>query len=200
MPQNLFSLHVSLLKATSACLGSGSSSSAAPKHTAVWGALMVCKDVLLAATSLSEAVAVAAGGEAAWLWLHLAGCVYCALADAMHALAQPAAPTEVSSDQSHAAEIQDVLPRLLGQVNHVLTKRINKMLAIVAVPGGAGNPDALASFNTGQAQVAVRAGPALRRLLEVNGGARSELSAMEVATSRAAQQGSQAAAPGAAVW
>jgi hypothetical protein len=156
---------------------------------------MVCKDVLLAATCLAEAVAAAAGREQAWLWLHLAGRVYCALADALHALAQPAAATEVSSEQSHAAEIQEVQPRLVIQINHVLTKRINKMLAVLAVPGEAADPDALASCNTGQAQVAVRAGPALRRLLELNSTARSALSAMEAAASRAAQQGS-----GAAVW
>jgi hypothetical protein len=161
---------------------------------------MVCKDVLLATTCLTEAVAAAAGREQAWLWLHLAGRSYCALADALQSIAQPAAATEVPSDQSHVAEIQDVLPRLLGQINHMLTERISKMLAHVAVPGEAADPAALAFFNTGQVQVAVRAGPALRCLLEFNGGARSALSAMEVAASRAAQQGSQAAATSAAVW
>jgi hypothetical protein len=159
---------------------------------------MVCKDVLLATTCLTEAVAAAAGREQAWLWLHLAGRSYCALADALQSLAQPAAATEVSSDQpdeAHAAEIQEVLPWLLGQIKHVLTKRINKMLTLVAVPGEAADPAALASFNTGQTQVAVRAGPALRQLLELNGGAHSAQSVMEDAASRAAQQGS-----GAAVW
>jgi hypothetical protein len=64
MQQRLFSLHVSLLKAAAICLGSSSSR---------WRALMVCKDVLLAAACLSEAVARAAGREQAWLWLYLVG-------------------------------------------------------------------------------------------------------------------------------
>jgi hypothetical protein len=91
----------------------------------------------------------------------------------------------------------------------MLTERISKMLAHVAVPGeaAAGDLGALAHLSTqGQEaflssnSVAVSAGPALRRLLELVGGARSALSAMEDAISRAAQQGSQPAATNAAVW
>jgi hypothetical protein len=85
----------------------------------------------------------------------------------------------------------------------VLTERILKVLTLVAVLGeaAAGNPHALSPLNTQEQEaVAVSAGPALSRLLELGEGACTALSAMEAAVSTAARQGSEPASTSAAVW
>jgi hypothetical protein len=199
LPQRIFGLHISLLKATAICIGSdgsssssSSSSSTAPQHVAVLAALMVCKDVLLAATGLADALGAAAGREQVWLWLHLTGRAYCTLAAALHAFAQPLAPTPESSDPQHVAELQQVLPRLFGQLRYT-TQRIQTLLAFSALPGeGESIPDALAPYGTRPAAVAICAPPgsAMRRLLELNAAVRGALDSMQTAAERAAPQSS----------
>jgi hypothetical protein len=194
--QRILARNVSLLKAADICLGSSSSSSAAPQQSVVWGALMVCTDVLLASTGLADALGPAAGRKQVWMWLYLAGCAYCSLAAALHALAQPTAALVVSSkQQQHAAEVQEVLPRLFDQLSYV-TQRIPTLLAFAALPGeGASIPNALARGGARPTAVPILApdGSAMRNLLELNAAARGALDAMEVAADRAAPHGSELA-------
>jgi hypothetical protein len=206
-PRRLFSLHVSALKVASFCVassnGGGSSSSsgsATDVQTPAWSALMVSRDMLVGSAYLAGAFGGdgAAKRELVWPWLHLSGRALCALADALHALAEPAAPAVVSARaQLHPRELQD-LSDLLSEVNAVAMRMVQS-LPFAAVPGEQGSWTREPPTNPA-ATFTLQVGPALGCVLELHNAARSALFAMLTAVSCEAQRSTALTGSSAAPW
>jgi hypothetical protein len=133
--------------------------------------------VLLSSACMAEEVCgAAAGREAAWPWLHLAGRAYCSLADGLQALAEAgsaAADAFARLDDTQRETAFDLF-KLRKQVDE-LTRRLLTLLAYAAAPGEQGATDNMESSHdvifVVAPDVSLRAGPVLRRFIALVGAA-----------------------------